>query len=341
MRHQRAGVIGVVLAAVAASVVAAAGPANADLVTSCTGTAAGVTIPGDLVVPGGQSCELTDVTVTGSTTVRADANLILTTSTLSGTLVVQSNGFADLTSTAVGGATRLNNAFGLYAQGGTVAGTVTVTGSGFSYGTGTSYGANITSTGGETYLRSARVSRNVSTSGDLLTDVYDSVVGGAVTVAGARLGSVLCTSEIDGDVAVSGAADGGVVQLGAAVPVAGCGYVVFGGALSLTGNHAPAVLSDSVVRGALSCVDNDAAPTGAGNRLRAGATGQCADLAAVPDPTVPTGPPATPGTSTSSAGKSTAAADTSDRGAAVLAARAARRSSGERAAIASSHALTR
>jgi hypothetical protein len=332
MRHQRAGVIGAVLAAVAASVVAAAGPARADLVTSCTGTASGVTVPGDLFVPAGQSCELTDVTVTGNTTVRADANLILTTSTLSGTLVVQANGFADLTGTSVGGATRLNNAFGIYAQGGTIAGNVTVAGAGFSYGTGTSYGGSITSTSGETYLRSARVGRNVSTSGDLLTDVYDSVVGGTVTVAGAALGSVVCTSEIDGDVAVSGAAAGGVVQIGAAAPVADCGYVVFGGALSLTGNHAPAVLSDSVVRGALSCVDNDAAPAGGGNRLRGGATGQCADLAAVPDPTVPTGPPATSRKST---------VDPNGRGAATLARVAARRSSGERAAIATSHALSR
>ncbi len=339
MRYQRAGVAGVVLTAAAACLVAAAGPARAGLVTSCTGTASDVTVPGDLFVPAGESCELIDVTVTGNTTVRADANLILTTSTLGGTLTVQGNGFANLTSSSVAGATRLNSGFGLYTEGGTLGGNLTVTGAGFAYSTGTAFAGSITSTNGETYLRSARIARNLSTTGDLLTDLYDSVIGGRVTVADATLGSVVCTSEIDGDVAFSGAADGGVLQIGASAPLAGCGFDVFAGALSLTGNHAPVTVSDNVVRGALACVDNDAALTGSGNRLRGGATGQCAELTA-PAGSAAAGKAAGKATGSTAGGKSTADLDPNDRGAGILAKINARRATGERAAVAAGRALS-
>jgi hypothetical protein len=298
-----------------------------------------VTVPGDLFVPAGESCELTDVTVTGNTTVRADANLILTTSTLGGTLTVQGNGFANLTSSSVAGATRLNSGFGLYTEGGTLGGNLTVAGGGFAYSTGTAFAGGITSTNGETYLRSTRVARNLSTTGDLLTDLYDSVIGGKVTVADATLGSVVCISEIDGDVAFSGAADGGVLQIGAAAPLAGCGFDVFAGGLSLTGNHTPATVSDNVVRGALACADNDAAPTGSGNRLRGGGTGQCAELAA-PAGSTAAGKATGKATGTTVGGKSTADLDSNDRGTGILAKINARRATGERAAVAAGRALS-
>ncbi|MEN3358948.1 MAG: hypothetical protein V7637_2930 [Mycobacteriales bacterium] len=326
MRYQRAGIATAVLAAAAACLVSVAGPAQAGLVTSCTGTASDVTVPGDLFVPAGESCELTNVTVNGNTTVRADANLILKTSNLTGTLTVAGNGYADLTSSTVAGATRLNSGFGLNSQSSTFTGNVTVTGSGFAYSVGSTFAGNITSTSGETYLQSGRVARNIATTGDQLTDMYDTVVGGKVTVADAALGSVVCTSEIDGDTSFSGAGDAGVVQIGAQVPVSGCGFDVFAAGLTLAGNHAPITISDNVVRGVLACMDNDAAPTGSGNRLRGGATGQCAGLAGS----------AAAATASSKAAGATAA---TDRAAGILAKIGSRHSTGERAAIATGRAV--
>jgi hypothetical protein len=325
MRYQRTGLTAAVLAMLAASAVAAAGPARAGLVTSCTGTASDVSIPGDLFVPVGESCELTNVTVSGNTTVRADANLILTDSALAGTLTLQGNGFADLETTTVAGASRLNGAFGLFSQGSTLTGNLTVADAGFAYSVGTTFTGNITSTGGETYLQSGRVGRNLTTSGDFLTDLYDTVVQGAVTVGNATLGSVVCTSEIDGAAAFTGASADGTVQIGAAAPVAGCGFDVFASSLTVSGNHSPVAIADSVVRGALACADNDATPTGSGNRLRGGATGQCAGLTAAAAKTT---------------ARTTAAGEdgTDSRVAGILAKISSRRSTGESAATMAGHA---
>jgi hypothetical protein len=110
------------------------------------------------------------------------------------------------------------------------------------------------------------------------------------------------------------------------VPVSGCGFDVFAASLTLTGNHAPITISDNVVRGVLACTDNDAAPTGSGNRLRGGATGQCAGLA---------------GSAAAAAASSKAAGATAatDRAAGILAKIGSRHSTGERAAIATGRAV--
>jgi hypothetical protein len=323
MRYQRTGIAAVVLAAIAASTVAVAGPAGAALITSCTGTAADVTVPGDLFVPAGESCELTNVTINGNTTVRADANLILTDSALTGALRLQGNAFADLDGTTVAGATGLAGAFGLFSQGSTLTGNLTVADSGFAYTVDTTFAGGIRSTNGETYLQSGRIARNITTTGDLLTDLYDTVVQGTVTVDTATLGSVVCTSEIDGDTSFSGAAAGGILQIGAPAPVAGCSLNVFAGSLTLTGNRVPATISGNVVRGALACTDNDPAPTGSGNRVRGGATGQCAGLVG------------------STVDKTGTGAAAPDRAAGILDKVTARRSAGERAAAAAGHVAVR
>jgi hypothetical protein len=276
MRHRWTTCSVVTALTAAAATLFVAGPASADLVTSCTGAASDVTVPNDLFVPAGRSCELTNVVINGNTTVRAGANLVLDGATLNGNLAVQSDGFASLVGTTVTGTTRLNTAFGGYAESSTLA-NVTATGAGFLYAFDSSL-TNVTSTNGETFLESARLSRNLSSTGDLFTDVFDSVVQGAVTVAGAELGSVLCLSEIDGDTSFSGSGGGtgAVLQIGGSAPFEGCGVNVFGGNVSLTGNAAPSYLSDHVIRGDLVCTDNNPAPVVSGGRVRGQATGQCA-----------------------------------------------------------------
>jgi hypothetical protein len=320
MRLQRTVLAAIALAALAAGALAGAGPAGAALVTSCTGTAADVTVPGDLFVPAGESCELTNVTITGNTTVRAGADLLLTDSTLAGTLTVQGDGFADLDHTTVAGASRLAGAFGLFSADSTLTGNLTATDSGFAYGLRTSYGGSVRSTNGETFVESSRIARNLATTGDNLTDLADTVVAGTVTVADTELGSVVCSSEIDGDASFSGATAAGVVQVGAEAPDSNCAFNVFGAGLTLTGNRAPITINGNVVRGVLACTDNDPAPTGSGNRLRGGGTGQCADLGA---PTA------------------TTAAARAGRGKAVLGKVTSRRAAGGRAAAAAGPAQIR
>jgi hypothetical protein len=280
MRHQRITASTIALAAITAGLIVSAQPSEAGLVTSCTGTASDVTIPGDLFVPAGESCELTNVTVTGNTTVRADADLILTDVALNGTLTVQSNGFANVLRVTVSGATRLNTAFGVFAEDSTLNGNITASDSAFFYSVGSTLGASVTSTNGETYMESGRLTRNLTTTGDILTDAYNSVIGGTVTVSGASLGSVFCTSEIDGNTSF---ANGGTLQLGGTTPVAGCGFNVFGASVAVTSNT-DGFITGNVIRGDLACTGNGTAPVVSDNRIRGKATGQCAGTAAAASP---------------------------------------------------------
>jgi len=279
-----------VFLAVAASA-AVAEPAAAGLTVSCVGSAADVTVPFDLFVPAGESCDLTNVVIQGSATVRAGADLLLSNSTVDGALMVQSNGFASVTGSTITGATRLSAAFGAVVDGGSRAANVTATGAGFLFGLGSSFGA-VTSTQGETVLETARLSKSLSTTGDVLTDVSNSVVAGGVTVRDATRGSVVCLSEIDGDAQFSGATDPtGVVQIGASAPLNGCGFNVFGADLTVAGNTAPSFIADNVIRGALSCTGNDPTPTVSGGRIRGGANGQCAGASVTRPSTVVSGAP--------------------------------------------------
>ena len=315
MRHRLTTVSIAVAFAAAAGGFLVAEPASAGLVTSCTGTASDVTVPNDLFVPAGQSCELTNVVINGNTTVRAGANLVLNGSTLNGTLTLQPDGFASAVQTTVTGVTKLNTAFGLYAENSTL-GNVTATDSGFVFALGSSMN-NVTSTNGETYLQSARLAKNVTTTGDLLTDVYNSVVQGTVNVTGANLGSVVCLSEIDGNTvfSTSGAGSDSILQIGASAPLTGCGFNVFAGNLALTDNVAPSYVSDNVVRGTLACTGNSPAPTGSSARIRGQATGQCAPAAVAPLRAAAT------------------AAGVDDRAAGILARAKSRTSSGTSAAV--------
>jgi hypothetical protein len=276
MRDRWTTVTLIAVTAAAVGTVAFALPASAGLVTSCVGTAADVTVPNDLFVPAGSSCELTNVTINGNTTVRAGANLVLRGSTLNGSLTLQRDAFADIGGSTVSGVTRLNSAFGAFAENGLLS-NVHATDSGFVYGIGATVNS-VTSTNGETYLESVRLNRNLTTAGDLLTDVYNSVIRGAVDVTGATMGSVFCASEIDGDTAVSasGLVAGSALQIGASAPLSGCAFNVFGADLALTDNAAPIYLSDNVVRGSLVCTGNSTAPVGSSGRIRGAATGQCA-----------------------------------------------------------------
>ncbi|WP_026875934.1 hypothetical protein [Jiangella gansuensis] len=262
MRYRK---IALTTAAAGLMAIGFAAPSQASLTTFCDGVAADVTVPGDLVVAAGKSCELTNVTVNGNVTVRADANLLLDGATVNGNVRVLANGFADVVGTEVTGNTVLNGAYGAYTEGSTLASNVTATDSGFFYSVDSSHARNVTSTNGETFIESGWVTRNLATTGDTLTDVYDTVVEGTVAVTAAEQGSVFCLSEVDGNATFSG--NGEILQIGASAPLTGCGFNVFGGDLNVTDNTGEAYVSDNVVRGALTCSGN-ASLVADNNRVR-------------------------------------------------------------------------
>lgn len=241
-------------------------PSDAGLTTFCDGVASDVTVPGNLVVAKGDTCELDNVTIAGRATVRPDANLLLTDSVVEGALRVRNNGFASVIETEVNGATRLNQAFGVYSEDSTHHRNVVAKDSIFYTTLGSTHGRDIRATNVETFLESSRVSRNIAAENAVLTDVHDTVVEGSLSVAGGEIGSVICLSEIDGDATFTGVED--LLQIGGQTPVVDCGFNVFGASLTLTGNTADTTVTGNVVRGDLVCSDNDPAPVLNNNRVR-------------------------------------------------------------------------
>jgi hypothetical protein len=281
-RQRRWRWLSIVAVANLAAVGLAAAPSQAQAVSLCSGTAEGFTIAGDLAVPAGASCSLVNSTVTGNVVVRTDANLSLDASTIRGDLVVRSNGFVGSTGSSVVGVTRLRQAFGVAIEDSELGGGVDARESGFFFSDGTTHGARVVSASGQTVILSGWVEGDVRTNVDLLTDLRDTVVTGAMNVNEAELGSVICESEIDGNVVLRNS--GELIQLGGQAPTTDCAFNVFGGALTLQGNDADIRISDNVIRGNLTCTGNAAAPTGADNRLRGQGVDQCAELAPAAGP---------------------------------------------------------
>jgi hypothetical protein len=254
----------------------AAAPSQAWSASLCNGTAEGIRISGDLVVPTGASCSLIDSTVTGDVLVGTDASLSLDASTVRGDLTVRTGGFVAAIGSGVRGRTTLREAFGASVEDSELRGRVDVRDSGFFFSDGTTHRSHVSSRAGQTVILSGRVSGHVRTDQDLLTDLRDTVITGRLSVRGAALGSVVCRSEIDGEVELRDSGD--LIQLGDSAPVADCEFNVFGDDLEIRDNLAEVRVSDNVIRDDLVCTGNQVTPTGADNRLRGEAVGQCADL---------------------------------------------------------------
>lgn len=263
-------VLGLVAAPTQAQVQTARGP------SLCSGVAENIVIVGRLAVPAGATCDLINSRVIGSVEVRADANLFLTESRVHGTLTVRSEGFVHAVDSRVDRVTRLRSAFGAVADGSTL-GRVDARSSGFYLSDGTTHRGQVSSRDGQTVVLASRVNGNLRTTGDLLTDLRDTVVTGRLDVNQAEVGAVVCESEIDRQASVRNS--GGLVQLGGDFAVADCPFNVFGSSVTLRANDATIDVSDNVIRGDLVCTDNASTPTGSGNRVRGELVGQCADLA--------------------------------------------------------------
>lgn len=256
------------------------GPAHAALMTHCNGHAAGVTVPGDLLVPAGKACSLEDVTVTGNVRVAAGADLVGDGLTVDGNVVVQGDGYLDLTDSAVGGNVVNRGAFGIYldytdvnAYNGTGDNPET-----FLWTYGAAFTGRVAADGGSFLLESSVANRAVQTADTVYTDVVDSVVGGALTVTGAEFGALVCGSEVDGHATFASNGEG--VQLGAGGALDACdsGPSVWGGNVVVSGTVGLAEVSDNIIRGNLDGTGNEAV-SASGNRVRGEVRGQFAEAA--------------------------------------------------------------
>src|SRR5690625_6425046 len=80
-----------------------AAPAQADLVTTCSGHGGAITLPTDLVVPTGESCYLDGTTVQGDVTVNEEANLHIVGGEIEGEVTVEPDGYFDSSDSSLAG----------------------------------------------------------------------------------------------------------------------------------------------------------------------------------------------------------------------------------------------
>ena len=267
------------LAITSAAVVSA--PASAALTTRCVGTGGAVTIPGDLVVPAGESCSLTGTIVEGSVRVRAGADLVVAGGTFQDKVVVSKDGYLDATQTAISGTITSKGGYGVFLDRSQLDGSYRGRAGGdaapFAYFVDSAVKGAVDVRVGHVLLDTATVDGQVTGRGNTFTDVTNSTLAGKLTVSGNTEGTFICGSEVDGDVSYSANAG---VQIGSDALLSPCGDVnYFGGDVTADDNTVGTVMSGNIVRGDVSGTGNDPAPTGSDNRVRGVLGGQFADLA--------------------------------------------------------------
>jgi hypothetical protein len=258
-------------------------PASAGLTTFCEGEAGAVTVPGDLRVAATKSCVLTGTTVTGTVTVEPGANLVITGGNFQREVSLQDDAFFDAKGTTFGSTVTAVDAYGFYLAE-TRSGTVKVTANlhpdrgTYAYLNTATINGDLTSGVGEVYAENSTVNGSLTGTGVAYVDLISSVVNQNLSVSGARLGGVLCAGEVYGNASYTGNA--GALQIGADGPVTSCGQATFfNGNLTVSGNSGNVVVSNNIIRGSLSGVDNDPAPSGENNRVRGTVSGQFVNLA--------------------------------------------------------------
>jgi hypothetical protein len=269
---------------VASATVAVAMPASAGLTTYCEGEAGAVNVPGDLRVASTKSCVLDGTTVSGTVTVEAGANLVITGGAFTGNVTVLDDGFFDAKGTELKGSLTATDGYGFFLSG-TKSGAIRVQSSQhpergtYAYLNAATVNGDLTSGVGEVFAQDSTLNGSVSGTGVAYVDLVNSVVGNNLSVTGAALGSVFCASEVYGDATYTN--NEGVLQLGGSGPVVGCDQASYwDGNLTVSGNHSDTQVSNNIIRGNLSGVDNDPAPTGTNNRVRGTTSGQFVNLAA-------------------------------------------------------------
>jgi len=252
-----------------------ASPAQADLVTLCSGHGGAITLPTDLAVPAGKSCFLDGTVIQGDVTVRQGANLHIIGGEIEGEVIVQKDAYFDASETIVGDRVVNRGSYGTYLEEsstGAALRAVPVEGGntdGFAFvvdSTVKSVNAEV----GALYVSGSRVGGAVTAAGVEYADIYDSVVRGALTVTDPATGGILCDSEVIGAASYTGGA--GPVAVGAGESAGFCSSVNYvDGDLSVSGVTGGVYIDNNIVGGDLVTSDNSpTAQVGDSNRVRGG-----------------------------------------------------------------------
>jgi hypothetical protein len=254
-------------------------PSQAQVIT-CTSSLSDQTVAASVVVPSGAACLLTNVVVVGRTDVQSGADLFLESSRIQGPLAAASNSFVQANDSRVDGMTTLSSSFGLYSTSSRFDRLVDARGGAFIYSDDSTHWGGVRSENGETVIESGVVLGSVWTSGDRLTDVFDTAVFGPVTVTSASYGSVVC--HLGAALSVTVRTSSGVIQIGTAGPVTNCGFNLLG-SLGVHDNlGADIQITGNFIAGNLACTGNNPAPHGSANLVGGSKSGQCASLSPAP-----------------------------------------------------------
>lgn len=257
----------------------AVGSAQANLITHCVGVAGAVTVPGDLVIPAGESCSLSGTTINGNVRVAADASLVGEEITVNGNVTGQAEAYLDLTDSEVSGNVINRGAYGVYldrSDANAYTSTANVNPETFLASYQSTFSGRIAVSGGSFLLESSEVNRFVEVDEAYYADVLDSVVGGALTVTGAEYGSMVCGSEIDGAGEFGDNGHGVQLGVGGALGICEQAASVWGGDVTVSGTAGLAQVSQNIIRGNLDGAGNDSV-SASDNRVRGQIQGQFAE----------------------------------------------------------------
>lgn len=268
------------MALASAGLAVGATTASAQLTTYCSGDAADVTVPGDLVVAAGDSCVLDNVTIEGQTRVMAGADLITAGSTLDD-VVINDDGYFDATDSEVAGSITNRGGYGVYLGGSNVGGAylgrAAEASETFLYAYDGTFEGRVQAEQGLVHLESAQVAGHVIAENTAYTDIVDSTLSRSLTVTGNPEGSAICETEVDGVATFTG---NDQVQLGTGLDLINCeGANYFGADVVINDSTGAVDVTGNIIRGDLTGEGNDPAPTGSDNRVRGESGGQFTDLA--------------------------------------------------------------
>lgn len=266
-------------------------PAAADPTDDATGTPEGVvcddvlvgqTLRGPLVVPEESTCIVDDVVVVGDVHVGLLSDLLAFDLTVTGDILIDPDAYIDLEESSVEGSIDGDVPFGASLVASNVDGDVRTRLALIALVLDSDVAGDVNLVGSargntDVLFDFARVAGDVRVDRPALADVFNSTLEGSLEVRRSLDGSVVCTSEVDGDAVF---ADGrGVLDIGAA---SNCQTNYFGGDLDVLGHQGTPVLEGNIVRGDLNC-DGNTDIFGSGNRVRGVATGQCETLEPAPE----------------------------------------------------------
>lgn len=256
-------------------------PAAAQNGVVCDDVFVGQTIRGPLVVPEEATCVVEDVVVVGDVHVGLMADLFAFDLTVTGDVLIDPDAYVDLEESVVEGDIDGDVAFGASLVASELGGDLTTRLALLALVLDSDIGGGVEMVGStrgntEVLFDTARIAGDVHIDRPQLADAFNSTLEGDFEVRRSLDGSVVCTSEVDGDATF--AAGRGTLDIG---PGNACETNYFGGDLNVNDHAGTPVIEGNIVRGDLNCEGNTEI-FGGDNRVRGAATGQCEDLQPAP-----------------------------------------------------------